>query len=295
MTVLSSPEDSLQKGGVISIGNFDGVHRGHTMLLKHMSRVANERNSPSIIITFFPPAKTFFSGAKVLSTADEKTALLNIFNPNEIIMIGFDDAYANTTKDLFVKQLKQLEPEMIIVGENFRFGFEREGTLNDLSTVAKRLEVFNLKMLDDEVISSSRIRELLSLGHIAKANHLLGYSYSATGKVIEGQMRGRQIGLPTANITVSNQKALPLGVFAVYCETNFGRFKGMANVGPRPSFEDEPPSLEVHLFDFQNDLYNQEVKVEFEQFIRSQKKFDGLDELKMQLHADARDAKNLLD
>ena len=209
-------------------------------------------------------------------------------------MIPFTREYTQTPKEVFIAQLERLSPRVIIVGEDFRFGFKREGTLNDLSYVSERLEVFNLKHAGDAPISSSRIRELLKQGDVEAVKPLLGRSYAATGEVIEGERRGRTIGFPTANISTDSAKALPLGVFAVAVDTPQGRYKGMANVGPRPSFPEEPPSLEVYLFDFSNDLYGETLTVHFEHFLRAQRKFSGLEEVKAQLAEDERQARAAL-
>ena len=166
--------------------------------------------------------------------------------------------------------------------------------MNDLSQVSERLEVFNLKHAGDAPISSSRIRELLKEGDVESVKPLLGRRYAATGEVIEGEKRGRTIGFPTANIATDPAKALPLGVFAVTVETPQGSYSGMANVGPRPSFPEEPPSLEVNLFDFSGDLYGETLTVTFESFLRAQKKFSGLEEVKAQLAEDEKRARAFL-
>lgn len=292
--VVSSPDQLSLSNVVISIGNFDGVHIGHQMLLSHMQQLSDALDCESVVITFFPPAKLFFSGGQYLTDEQEKVELLSAFAPTAIVMVPFNHGYASTPKTHFLEQLTRLKPHTIIVGEDFRFGFRREGTLNDLSHLPERLEVFGMKRLNGKVVSSSRVRSHLSEGHMAEVNALLGHIYRATGTVTQGAQRGRSIGFPTANVVVSPQKALPVGVFAVMVRTLTGEWQGMANVGPRPSFEDRPPSLEVHLFDFAGDLYDQDVTVFFHHFIRGQRKFGSLDELKAQLDTDKRKALELL-
>ena len=287
MQSVTSPDDLNIKDAVISIGNFDGVHLGHQMLLGAMQQEAQRLNKASIIITFFPPAKLFFSGEAFLSTPEEKRFLLSAFEPAAVVMIDFNEAYAQTSKDVFVQQIARLEPHTLIVGEDFRFGHKRAGSLNDLSKVSKRLEVFNLKHQGDSKVSSSRIRSLLKEGKVERVKSLLGRSYEASGTVIRGDQRGRTINFPTANIQTPERKALPLGVFAVRVKTQEGeQLTGMANVGLRPSYPNDPPALEVHLFDFEGDLYDQTLSVSFEHFIRSQRKFEGLEDLKGQLKKD---------
>ena len=293
MKVVSSPDKLELSHTVISIGNFDGVHLGHQMLLGHMREAASTANAPSVVITFFPPSRVLFQNGKFLSSEVEKVELLAPFEPDAVVMVPFTREYTQTPKDVFLRQLERLTPQLIIVGEDFRFGHKREGSLNDLSTIADRLEVFNLKHAGEAPISSTRIRELLQQGDVKSVKPLLGRSYAATGIVVEGDKRGRTIGYPTANIATSEHKALPLGVFAVTVDTEQGRFNGMANVGPRPSYPEGAPSLEVHLFDFSGDLYGQTVTVHFEAFLRGQVKFAGLDELKAQLAWDEAGARGL--
>ncbi len=294
MKVVDSPDALELAHTVVSIGNFDGVHLGHQMLLGHMRDVASAANVPSVVITFFPPSRVLFQNGKFLSSEAEKVSLLAAFEPDATVMVPFTREYTQTPKDVFLGQLERLTPQLIIVGEDFRFGYKREGSLNDLSRIAERLEVFNLKHAGEAPISSTRIRELLQQGDVESVKPLLGRSYAATGTVVTGDQRGRTIGYPTANVAVSEHKALPLGVFAVTVDTERGRFQGMANVGPRPSYPDGVPSLEVHLFDFGGDLYGQTVTVHFEAFLRGQVKFAGLDELKKQLAKDAKGARGFL-
>ena len=287
MKVVASAGELDLTGCAVCLGNFDGVHLGHQLLLKRLQHVADKLDAPSVVQTFFPPAKVVFRGKPYLSSAEEKLYLLKPFNPTAVVMTPFSLGYAQTPKEVFLRELEALKPKHLIVGEDFRFGHARSGGLDDLQHVTERLEVFRLERLEEEPIKSSHIRELLTRGEVETARKFLGYSYLAFGTVVPGDRRGRTIGFPTANIALPPEKALPLGVFAVRVETEQGRFGGMANVGPRPSYPDAPPSLEVHLFDFGGDLYGQKLLVSFEAFLRSQRKFSGLDELKAQLREDA--------
>jgi riboflavin kinase / FMN adenylyltransferase len=294
MKIVNSPEQLTLKDTIICIGNFDGVHVGHQMLLEHMQTLSSTLHKPSLVITFFPPSKVFFQDGDYLSTEAEKLELLRTYTPDAVVMIPFTEAYTHTPKEDFLAQLTQLEPHTIIVGEDFRFGYKRQGTLNDLSHLPERLEVFGMKRVNGEEVKSTRIRQLLGEGNVEAVKPFLGRSYSAQGIVVEGDKRGRTIGFPTANIQTPKGKALPLGVFAVNVDTEQEKFKGMANVGPRPSFPNDPPSLEVYLLDFDGNLYGKTLTVHFEAFIRAQKKFSGLEELKGQLEADKRSAKEKL-
>lgn len=301
--VVTSSLDELDavglRGACICIGNFDGVHLGHRALLERMRQVSRGEGVPSLVVTFFPPARVVFGGATFLSSAEEKVELLAHYRPDAVAMLRFDLRFAQTEPAEFVSSLARLEPHSLIVGDDFRFGKDRAGGLPELRAASQRIEAFGLVERDGEVVKSSAIREHLAAGDIERANALLGRPYVARGIVARGAQRGRTIGFPTANVEVDPRKALPLGVFAVSVTTGAAsgdtgdvagsgeRFKGMANVGPRPSFEEEPPALEVHLFDFDADLYGQQIEVGFHAYLRSQRRFSGLEELRQQLATDA--------
>lgn len=293
-TVVAALEEVRLKEPVVSIGNFDGVHLGHRMLLGRMRELAQREGRPSLVVTFFPPAKVVFGHATFLSSAEEKLELLAAFAPDTVVMIPFSQAYARTDKARFVDELRRMAPTTIIVGEDFRFGHQRAGGLNDLSPIAGKLEAFGLRTFDGEVVKSSHVREHLKEGNVARANALLGAPYRARGRVREGQRRGRSIGYPTANVETAEKKALPVGVFAVTVDVQGATFGGMANVGPRPSFPEEPPSLEVHVFDFDDDLYDRTITTYFHAHLRKQMRFASLDELRRQLERDEADARAAL-
>lgn len=294
MNIVADPGALAERRVVLCIGNFDGVHLGHRRLLARMKERSGAADLPSVVLTFFPPARVLFGQAQYLTSAAEKLALLSSFRPTAAVLIPFDHEYAQTDSGDFLASVASLEPDTVIVGENFRFGHGRAGSIADLASVSDKLEVFNLQRLGGDVISSSRIRGLLQQGGVEQARTLLGAPYSVRGAVVVGEKRGRTIGFPTANIDVPQRKALPLGVFAVSVTTDSGRYGGMANVGPRPSFPDAPPSLEVHLFDVEEDLYGHEITVEFIGFIRHQVTFNGIEALKRQLGEDAEFSRALL-
>jgi riboflavin kinase / FMN adenylyltransferase len=298
VNIVSSPDALAFKGCVLSIGAFDGVHLGHQALLGRMRELARRHELPAVVITFDPPPKTVFLGSKFLTSWEEKLHYLEAFQPQAVVAVPFDEDYAKTPKSAFLEGLRRIEPRIIIVGEDFRFGKDRAGGLDDLSHVTPKLEVFGIERLGGVPVKSSLIRALLDDGDVREAGRFLGHPYIAMGEVVEGDKRGRTVGYPTANVRLSRLKALPLGVYAVWIEAgveaHVGRFAGMANVGPRPSFPDDPPALEAHLFDFSGDLYGQRIAVAFEKLLRGQKRFDGLDELKAQLQEDERQARALL-
>jgi riboflavin kinase/FMN adenylyltransferase len=307
-TDSSSLDTSLNtsRDTIIAIGNFDGVHLGHQRVLHHACDIASQQMASqqivsqlpllpkTVVVTFDPPAKVLFHGQKYLTDRAEKVALLAGFGFAAVVVIPFTQAYAQTNKQVFVDQLQLLRPSHIIVGEDFRFGHKRQGGLDDLSHVADYLEVVGIYSLEDEAVKSSYIRGLLEAGQLSEAKRFLGRSYSANGRVIEGDKRGRTIGYPTANLRIPPEKALPQGVFAVHVDISQGRYLGMANVGKRPSFDSEPPALEVNLFDVDVDLYDQQITVHFEAYLRAQRAFTGLDDLKNQLAADSEAARAIL-
>lgn len=294
MPVVPRARDLPGPGSVLAIGNFDGVHAGHRALLARLRELAVETGGPSGVVTFYPPAKALFTGTKVLSTAAEKRLLLAEFAPDAVAMIPFDLDYARTNKDAFLEELRRLSPKAIVVGEDFRFGRDRAGGLDDLQHAAERLEVFALRAVDGRPVKSSRVRERLDAGDVEGARELLGAPYPARGPVVHGDQRGRTLGYPTANVHVEARKMLPQGVFAVRVDTPAGRVDGMANVGARPSYPEGAPSLEVHLFDVEVDLYDREITVWFHRRLRDPARFDGPGALRAQLDADARAAREAL-
>lgn len=293
-THIVSAMGDLPRGAVISIGIFDGVHVGHQTLLTEQQHIATDARVPSAIVTFFPPARTVFTGAKYLTNEHEKVAALQAFNPAAIAVVPFTTEYTETPKEEFIAELKSIAPAAIIVGPDFRFGNQRAGGLNDLRTVCRDLVVQPLVKTGGEVISSTAIREALEVGDIRTANGYLGRAYSATGTVVEGERRGRTIGFPTANFAIPEGKALPLGVLVVRSVIDGNTVYGIANVGPRPTFPDGAPSLEVFYFDFAGDLYGAELTVEFLHFIRAQQRFTGLEGLTAQLEQDRLAAKPVI-
>lgn len=293
-THVVSAMGNLPRGAVISIGIFDGVHVGHQTLLAEQQQIAADAKVPSAVVTFFPPARTVFTGAKYLSNEHEKIAALREFSPAAIAMVPFTTEYTETPKEVFIAELRSIAPAAIIVGPDFRFGNQREGGLDDLRTVCRDLVVQPLVKTGGEVISSTAIREALQVSDIRTANGYLGRTYTATGTIVEGERRGRTIGFPTANFDIPEGKALPLGVLVVRSVIAGNTVYGIANVGPRPTFPDGAPSLEVFYFDFEGNLYGQELTVEFLHFIRAQQRFTGLEGLTAQLEQDRLAAKAVI-
>jgi len=281
-------------GAVVALGNFDGVHVGHRALLARARARAAELGAPLVVVSFFPPAKVLFAGARFLTSEGEKHALLVEAGADAVVVIPFDRAFAETPAERFVAELAALRPAVVVVGEDFRFGRDRSGGLDLLRAAVLHLEVVALELYDGIVAKSSAIREALERGDVAAAERLLGAPYRVTGPVLHGDRRGRTIGFPTANVGTDPRKALPIGVFAVAVDTPAGRHGGMANVGPRPTFPDGAPALEAHLFDADLDLYGHCVTVHLLAHLRAPRRFDGVAALRAQLERDATDARTAL-
>jgi riboflavin kinase / FMN adenylyltransferase len=245
-------------------------------------------------VSFFPPAKVLFARAQFLTTEREKHALLVEAGADAVVVVPFDRAFAATPATDFTAALAAVGPAMVVVGEDFRFGRAREGGLDRLRAAVPHLEVVALELADGVVAKSSAIRAALAAGDVELAERFLGAPYRITGEVVRGDQRGRTLGFPTANVATDPRKSLPIGVFAVAVDTPAGRFGGMANVGPRPTFPDGAPALEAHLFDADVDLYGREVTVHVLARLRPPRRFEGLDALTAQLHRDAADARAAL-
>jgi riboflavin kinase/FMN adenylyltransferase len=286
--------DLAARRPVLALGNFDGVHLGHRALLGLAGDRARALGAPLAVVSFFPPAKVLFGDARFLTSEAEKHALLAAAGADEVAIVPFTPAFAATPPEVFKAALAALEPQMIVVGEDFRFGRGRSGGLDLLRGAADHLEVVPLELVGDEVVKSSAIRAALASGDVARAAHLLGAPYRVQGPVVEGDRRGRTIGFPTLNVATDARKALPIGVFAVRVDTPLGRFDGMANVGPRPTFPDGAPALEAHLFDVDLDLYGHEVAVHLLARLRAPQRFDGVEALRAQLERDAEAARAAL-
>jgi FMN adenylyltransferase (EC 2.7.7.2)/riboflavin kinase (EC 2.7.1.26) len=290
-----SPSQRPDTETVIAIGSFDGVHLGHQALLAQLKARAREYRVPSVVYTFDPPTRVLMQGVEFLSTLPEKLDLLRLYGIDETIAVPFTPEFAARPKEAFLADLRAMKPRAVVVGEDFYFGKGRAGSTADLREVCADVVSLPMHQLGGDDIKSTRIRALLKEGDVDGAQRLLGRPYDAQGVVVRGDQIGRTLGWPTANLRVSEGKALPLGVFAVQVVNDKGeRWGGMANVGWRPTVEGRERRFEVHLFDYQGDLYGEELQVKFLSRLRGEQKFSGLDELKAQLGRDAEAARAAL-
>ena len=293
------------RGCVATIGNFDGVHLGHKAVLSQLAEKARELAVPVLVMIFEPQPQEFFAPEKVparLTRLREKLRALDLDQVNRVLCIRFDAKFAAITADQFVQRIlvDGLDVRYVVVGDDFRFGHRRQGDFEFLQTSGRehgfevgRRDTFSLH---GDRVSSSRVRHALEQGDLEGARELLGYVFNMTGRVAHGDKRGRTIGYPTANIYL-HRRSVPLqGVFAVrVAGVDHEPLPGVANVGVRPTVGGlKMPILEVHLFDFDDDIYGRHVRVDFLHRIREEKRFDSLDQLKAQIRADEQQARECL-
>lgn len=289
------------RGAIVTIGNFDGVHKGHQSILKEVRARADQLNVPAMLICFEPQPKEFFdlyNAPARLTRFREKVDLLSDQGIDYVYCVKFDEKARTMSAEEFVRILvEEIGISGLFVGDDFHFGFDRSGDFKYLQDAGKshHFDVINMYTIshDNERVSSTRIRESLARGHFEQAERLLGYAYSISGKVIYGRQIGRTLGVPTANIQLHRYVAPIAGVFAVEMLFDGQVLPGVANVGVRPTIDDHTlkPILEVHLFDFSGDIYGKRAKVVFRQKIRDEKKFAGIEALKEAIMNDIEDAK----
>ena len=290
------------KGSIILIGNFDGVHLGHQKLFKQAQSFKKKYDLKIGVINFDPMPKMFFNQSLKnfrLSSISQKIDLLNNLNVDFIVTKKFDKVFSKTKSINFIKDIicKKLNAKFIFVSNNFRFGNKREGDVKLLIENEKRYgyEVIKPKPLivGQKIISSSLIRSLLERGYLKKANKFLSRNWSIEGIVQKGRQIGKKIGFPTCNIDIKNYILAKPGVYAVKVlrKNNSKYIKGIANLGYRPTFNQKKLLLEVHLFNFSGNLYNKYLSVEFLKFIRKEKKFKNVNQLRAQIKTDLSTAK----
>ena len=286
------------------IGNFDGVHRGHLEVLKNAKEFSSKLNLPLSVLTFDPHPREFFSKEKtnfLLQTVLDKAESLSKNNIDYLINLKFDDLLSELSPEQFVEKVlsESLSLKHIFVGKDFKFGKDRAGDINSLNSFGLKYRIglssIKLKNQDGTSISSTKIRNNLKKGKIKEANELLGRPYMISGLVIEGDKRGRQIGFPTANISLGKLIRPAFGVYAVLIEGIENKvLRGIANIGRRPTVNDRGVLLEVNIFDFNEDIYGKKIFISLIDFIRHEKKFDGIENLKKQIVMDVKLSKSIL-
>ncbi|MEQ9103593.1 MAG: bifunctional riboflavin kinase/FAD synthetase [Rhodothermales bacterium] len=297
ITFRHTVEADLKSGCIVTMGSFDGLHLGHQTLLEATRKEAERRGLPAVMVTFDPHPREVLTGrrASLLTTVAERSRLARQFGMDGVSVLAFTSDVAALDPDVFVRRvlLDGLNMKGTVVGHDHHFGRGRTGNVVVLRELSADLgfEVTALPALttDGQVISSSRIRVALGMGDVHDANDLLGYAYGLTGTVVHGAGRGRTIGFPTANLQSEDErKVVPdRGVYAVHVYLDDGSVHdGMMNIGYRPTFGGTGMHLEVNILDWSGDLYGREVRVEYAQRIRSERKFDGIEALVAQLNED---------
>jgi riboflavin kinase/FMN adenylyltransferase len=285
---------------VLTIGVFDGVHQGHRKVLDRLKDIAKQKNGESVVLTLWPHPRIVLDkdieNLRLLNNIQEKKHLLSKTGIDHLIIIPFTREFAELSACEFIEEylVKKIKVKHLVVGYNHQFGKDRKAGFDFLSQCATQfgfsIEKLDAKLVDNEAVSSTKIRNFLTSGDLNIANNYLGYEYFISGNVIEGNQIGRKIGFPTANIKIPElYKQIPKdGVYAVRVKLNGDSYFGMLNIGSRPTIESELRSknIEVHILNFEQKIYNQTVTVSFVKRIRDEKKFNGLDELRLQLVKD---------
>ncbi len=294
--------DKRHKNSIILIGNFDGVHLGHQKLFR-LTREYKKKYSLKVgVLTFEPMPKMFFSNKLTnfrISSLEQKIDHLKNLKVDFIINKKFDKKFSKTKSKIFIKEIlgKKLKPKFIFVSNNFRFGNKREGNVRQLIEFEPYYSYKVVKpeplLIDKKIVSSSLIRNYLQNGKLEKANRFLNRKWSIYGKVQKGKQLGKKIGFPTANLDIKDYVLANPGVYSVKVKesNNENYLKGIANLGYRPTFNGKKILLEVHLFNFSGNLYNKYLTVEFKKFIRKEKKFKSVDQLRKQIKIDLLKAK----
>lgn len=296
---------ALHHGCVLTIGNFDGVHRGHQALLKHLKQEASQRGLPTVVMTFEPQPLEFFLPEKAparLTRLRDKIKYLAECGIDYLLCVKFDKQFAAQTPEEFVSSLlvNKLGVKFLAIGDDFRFGKNREGDFHSLQQAGARygFEVANTESYCDKGlrISSTAVREALLNDDLVLAESLLGHPYSVCGRVVHGNELGRTIGFPTANIPMKRLVAPVKGVYAVdvYLSDNQSPLPGVANIGSRPTVQGKGVQLEVHLIDVNMDLYGRRIDVVLRKKLRNEQRFASLDALKQQIADDVATARDFL-
>jgi len=295
------------KNAVITIGNFDGVHKGHQSLFSNVIKKARQIKGTSIAMTFDPhPLKALgISGPPLITRRDQKVELIEQCGLDVLLCIPFDKNFSAITAHDFIETLlvKKIGMKAIIVGADYSFGKDRMGNIALLEKEQGRLGFetivspwINNTGSDLQRISSTRIREIVMDGKVDQAYKYLGRHYQIRGKVIKGRKRGgSQLGFPTANIKLHDELCPKLGVYAVNVETAKGNFWGVANIGFSPTFGDQMFTIEVHILDFNHDIYGTRIRVNMVKKLRDEKKFSSIKELSEQITKDIKIAKDILE
>lgn len=288
------------QNAVLTIGSFDGVHIGHQQIIQQIQQLAKERNGVSVLITFHPHPRMVVVNAsnqtvKLLSTLEEKALLLERYGVDVLVVVPFSREFAEQSPDAYIRDflVRRFEPSAIAIGYDHRFGKNRAGDIRYLRRFQREynFEVVEISRqdVDDSAVSSTKVRKAVAVGAVKHAAQLLGHPFGITGKVVEGLRIGNTIGFPTANVEVLDPYKLipPTGIYAVHVWHKAQRYNGMLYIGNRPTIDrDLAQTIEVNIFDFEEQIYGDVLQVEFVDYLRGDVKFDSLEALKRQLEQD---------
>ncbi|MEC4051041.1 bifunctional riboflavin kinase/FAD synthetase [Flavobacterium sp. SUN046] len=282
---------------IVTIGIFDGVHKGHKRILERLTHSAKDLGCESLVLTFFPHPRMVLqdpSAVQLINTIKEKEVLLANSGIDHLVIHPFTLEFAKLSAETFVKEVlvDHFNVQKIIIGYDHRFGNNRTATIDDLIVFGKQygfeVEQISAEEIDDIAVSSTKIRKAVLEGNIALANNYLGYSYLLTGTVVQGKQLGRTIGFPTANLNIPEAyKLIPNnGVYIVQSLLDGNKVYGIMNIGTRPTVDGTTRSIEVHYLNYSEDLYGKTIGIELLEHIRDEQKFDSLDLLKQQIQKD---------
>jgi len=301
-------EVAYQPQSINTVGTFDGLHRGHQTILEEVRREAGERGALATVVTFSPHPQLVLRHpdrppVRILTTDKEKLALLETAQIDRVVIIPFTIDFSGTSSESFVRDIlyKRIGISGVVLGHDHGFGKNREGDFAAMARIGAELH-FTVRELppfeiDGVTVSSTRVRECLLKGEVARAAGLLGRPYQISATVVRGDGRGRTMGFPTANLEINdNDKLVPAhGVYAVRVHRGMRSISGMMNIGVRPTFQEQTETMEVHLFDFNGNLYGERLAVDFIERVRAEQRFASTTELVAQLTVDQQAAKNVLD
>jgi len=291
------------KNPAITIGNFDGVHKGHQALFQRVKQLAEELNGESVVVTFDPhPLEVLFpkKAPSFITSHRHKLDLIASCGIDATIVIPFDHKFSQMSAREFVEAVlvEKIGARAIVVGHDYRFGHSREGDIAFLKQLGEqygfKVETVSGLRVNDTVVSSTAIRQMITSGNIREANRLLGRSFEVSGTVIPGRKRGVSLGFPTANIRMPAITPPRTGVYVVQAEVDGKTYGGAANLGYNPTFGDTDLSLEAHLFDFDRDIYGKPITIRFIDRLRDELRFSSPDELAAQIKKDVNTAKKIL-
>lgn len=282
---------------IITLGTFDGIHIGHRQIIDELVLRSRDGNLRSILITFYPHPQHIVQArsgtVEILTTLEEKLELLQQTELDAVCVLKFTQTFAGSTPETFIRQLvKHIGFRECIIGSDHKFGKGRRGDIHLLHKLGRihrfSVDVVDPVMYNKSQVSSTRIRHILQQGEVHQAANLLGRPYRITGRVVRGDQLGDRLGFPTANLEiVGEHKLLPGdGVYAVYVNLEDQRYPGMANIGKRPTVNGDSHGIEVHIHDFNHNLYDRSLSVDFIQRIREEKRFDSIDALIIQIESD---------